>query len=130
MNNPFKWLAYNTPFALGIAYLINNQGPYLGQVENVVLAVTWVTIAITPFLLSDIAINAAVEKKQSRSVPAWVDVTFDVCVFASFAWLGWMITAFFYAAHIVLGTGFWGKVEEGIIEQARIADEGRTDNGR
>ena len=110
--NSYKWFVMNIPFALGIAYIINGQGDYVEGVSNVVLAVTWFTIGFTPFLLTNVAVEAAAIKGQSRSVPGWLDIVFDICVFASFAYMGWTITAFFYAAHIVIGTSFWTLVAE------------------
>lgn len=98
-----KWFLFNGLFGLAIYY-----GFYIGN-ENaarVAIFIAWVAAILSLCCLSD-DIREALRKK-GRSVPAPIDVTFDLLVVLAFVWHGAVATGVAYLVHLLMLNGSYG----------------------
>jgi len=104
-----RWILMNATFAILIYF------GFFGEIEgayNTALFIAWVIIIMSFFLLSDDAIKRLKENEIKRSVPNWVDITFDITVSLVFAWFGAWLTAAFYFVHMLIQQDAWDKIEK------------------
>lgn len=96
MNRTVKWYLINGTFAAGL---------YFGLIEgiegaiNATLVVAWASIVLSFFCVSDAVVEKLKEEGTTRAVSRSIRVGFDVCVFLTFAWFGYFVTAAFYIIH-------------------------------
>lgn len=107
------WLVVNSIFATAIYF-----GLYEGVkgAENIAQFIAWLTIVASFLLTTDVAVTLRVTKGIPFSVPAIVDIIFDISVVTAFVWFGWFWTAAFYSVHIVLLYDFRVTVEARLKE--------------
>jgi hypothetical protein len=93
----FKWMAINGIFGALIyfGYALN-----VGGAKNVALLFAWYTIVMSLFLLND-KVRQIIAQKE-RAFPRWVNISYDICVAAAFAWYGSFVTAAFWLIHLIL----------------------------
>lgn len=102
-----RWILINGGFLLAM---------YFGLFEgievatNVVLLIAWVTIIVSPFMLTDSFL--AQSQGRKRSVPGLLDGLFDSLVVLLFAWFGYLATAVFYVLHPIVVARFWKRLEQ------------------
>lgn len=49
---------------------------------------------------------------NEASVPAWLDVSYDLVITGTFVWFGAWVTAMFYFIHMLILQGAWVKAGE------------------
>ena len=108
MNRTVKWYLINGTFAAGL---------YFGLIEgiegatNATLVVAWVSIVLSFLCVSDAVVEKLKEEGTTRAVSRSVRVWFDICVFLTFAWFGYFVTAAFYIIHTLCIEVMYEKLE-------------------
>jgi hypothetical protein len=102
-----KWVAINGLFAAGIYF-----GFYEGieGAKNVTMLIAWATIVMSFSYLTD-AVKESF-KKSERSMPASVNVIYDLAVACAFAWFGAWVTAAFWLLHLVMQEAAWDEAKK------------------
>lgn len=97
MNRLIKWFALNTIFALCLYFGLYEN---IDGARNVAIFIAWFCFSVSLFALHEDVINSI--KSKGRSVPVFVDVTFDLSVIFALVWSGWIITAIAYVIHAMI----------------------------
>lgn len=113
---PIRWLIING--AMGYLLYLGLWGGSNAAL-NIALFVTWATIFLSVFYPAAIE-KASIEdcQKLTRSVPAWLDLTFDLVVCCAFASQGRFITASFWLIQMLCLQYSFYRVAEKIKEAA------------
>ncbi|OLP04468.1 hypothetical protein [Rhodoferax antarcticus] len=72
---------------------------------NIVVISVWMLLLTTPLMF--IADLQAILASKGRSVPAWVDVAFDLAMVSALLWHGWMVTGVAYLIHFLIAQAAW-----------------------
>lgn len=107
MKRAFKWFLYNGLFAAALYF------GFVAGVENaqrVALFIVWVMAIMAPvYLHKDVLAKI---KEKGRSVPAWIDVTFDLGVLFTLVWFGAVVSGVAYLFHFILHHAAFGKATQ------------------
>lgn len=90
---------------LMIAILQESEGA-----KNVALFMAWGMAIISPFSVADDCVKHLA--KHGRSMPAWLDISFDLFVCGFMLWHGWIYTGIAYSLHTAFMSAAWSKAEE------------------
>ena len=109
MNKVAKWGIFNGAFLvlMYLAYTIECVGAY-----NMLMFFSWLLIISTLFLLNKDVQMALIEKRITRSVPQWVNVSFDILVISVFSWFGNFFTAIGWFVHLLIQESYFKNVEQ------------------
>lgn len=102
-----KWFTINGMFA-GLIYAGYVMG--IEGAENVALFFAWVNIIFSFFLLHDEVIKKI--KEKGRTVPAWLNATYNIAIATTFTWFGAWITGAFWIVRLLLLDGAYQKAAE------------------
>lgn len=103
----FKWFLVNGIFA-GFLYL--SYSLEIKQAENVLLFFAWINIMLSFLMLTE-AMQKGL-KKNGRSVPAIVNIIYDLSVTIIFIWFGAWFTGTFWLIHLFVQETAWAKIEK------------------
>lgn len=101
----FYWFLANGAFAAGM-YLAYFKG--IKNAESVVIFYTWALAIISLAYTSDDVIQK-IRERGGRSVPAPIDVTFDIAVITTFVWFGAIATGAAYLVYTLLHNAAFTK---------------------
>jgi hypothetical protein len=106
-NRYLMWWLLNGLFVLGLyhGYVEQNEGA-----ERVVYFIAWANIIVSFFYLNETMLKAMEGKR--RSVPMWLNTSFDIAVACFFAWHGLWVVAAFWFIHLCLQEGMWAELEK------------------
>ena len=79
------------------------------SVENILLFFTWIAIIMSPFLLDENVIKKI--HKEGKSVPRWLDVSYDICYASVFVAYDHWITGSFWILHMFICIAVFEKVK-------------------
>lgn len=101
------WAANNAAFGylLWLATFRKVEGA-----ENVVVFWTWFLTIVSFAYLTDGVLSKMAE--IGPTVPAAIDVAFDLAVICTMVWYGWSITGMAYMLHFVLLRCAWSLAEK------------------
>jgi len=102
MKRKFYWFLMNGLFAAAVylAYFQRVEGA-----ERVAVFWAWANAVLSLGYCTDKA--KALLKTKSRSVPKWIDISYDLCILAIFVWFGAIATGAAYLFHFILHTAAW-----------------------
>ena len=102
-----KWVLLNGLFGVAVyfGFIEGHEGAY-----NAAMFVAWVSIVCSFLLLADPVIEKM--KETGRTMPAWINISFDAVITITFVWFGAWVTGGFYLLHIALTEAAWSKAAE------------------
>lgn len=102
-----KWFLINGlfGFAIYMGFVEQHEGAY-----NLAMFLSWFVIIVSFFMMADQVIEKM--KKQGRSVPAWISISFDISVTITIIWFGAWVTGAFYLLHALIHEAAWKKATE------------------
>ena len=65
-------------------------------------------------MVSDTVKNKMIDDNKKRTVPQWLDISFDFVVICFIVFNGYIVTGIFYMIHTVIMQNGWDEIEEKI----------------
>lgn len=79
---------------------------------NIALLMSWLTVIISLFCLSDSVIKKMLEDKTTRTVNKYISILFDLLVASAFAWHGYIWLAGFWLVSVIFQEAMWVRLNE------------------
>ncbi len=102
-----KWAAINGFIFYCLCFGLFNE---VEGLINIAIFAIWVTIVASPFYTNKDVIKRMAER--GRSVPSWVDISFDMSVILVLCYHGWFITSAFLLMSTALQQNGWDESEK------------------